>query len=311
MYYVQHKINKDKIELSLSETKLPEITSGQLLIKVTASGINRPDILQRQGLYPPPPQANPVLGLEIAGHIEKIGAGTQGFHIGQRVCALTSGGGYAEFCAVSAKHCFPVPDTLTDPEAACLPEGLFTLWSLLWHQGQLKPKDRILLHGGNSGIATLGSQLLIALGHDVCVSLRSPQHLEKCQLLQLKKILIVEDDQFLPLLKQIYADGVDLILDLNGGPYLQQNIQALALEGRLILMGFMGSAKADINLTRLLTHRLTLTGATLRPRTEQTKDLFAQAIFQQLFPVIKHHNIKPVVDRTWPISQANLAHQYM
>lgn len=312
MYYIKHECHPEKVILERKETRQPDIEADQVLIKVAASGVNRPDLLQQQGFYPAPEGASPILGLEVAGTIEKTGQNVTHLQIGQSVCALVPGGGYAEYCVTAARHCLPIPKHLDMCEAACLPEGLFTIWSLLWHQGKLQTGETVLLHGGNSGIASLATPILKAMGHKVIVTLRSEKFRAACQTkLQPDHILITDQDDFLTELKQIQPDGVDLILDLAGATYLQQNIYALARGGRLVLMGLMSGTKTQLNMTRILTHRLTVTGATLRPQSDQQKADFAQSIQQNLLPIITEHHLKPIIDRIFNIFDAEKAHQYL
>ena len=312
MYYIKHECHPEKVILQMAETQQPTINEDQVLIKVAASGVNRPDLLQQQGFYPAPENASPILGLEIAGTIEKIGANVTDFDLGQTVCALVPGGGYAEYCVTAAQHCLPIPTDLNACQAACLPEGLFTIWSLLWHQGKLQAGETVLLHGGNSGIASLATPILKAMGHKVIITLRSTKFREACQAtLQPDHILITDQDDFLTELKQVQPAGVDLILDLAGAAYLQQNIYALARGGRLVLMGLMSGTKTQLNMTRILTHRLTVTGATLRPQSDQQKADFAKSIRENLLPIINQHHIKPIIHQIFDISAADQAHQYL
>ncbi len=282
---------------------------GEVLIKVEAAGVNRPDVLQRAGLYRAPPQANDLPGLEIAGTI--VAGDAAPFAVGDAVCALTPGGGYAQYCVVPAAHCLPLPKGLSMLEAAALPETCFTVWSNVFQRGQLASGETLLVHGGSSGIGTTAIQMAVALGHSVICTVGSADKAQACEALGAQAIQYRQDD-FVERVKALTDNrGVDVILDMVGGDYTARNIRCLADDGRLVLIGLLGGAKAELPLAQILLRRLTLTGSTLRPRSDAYKAELASALRQTVWPLIEQGLIKPVIAQRFELDQASQAHELM
>ena len=284
----------------------PEPGHGEVLIEVAAAGVNRPDVLQRQGGYPPPPGASDIPGLEVAGTIVARGAGVSTLSIGDRVCALVTGGGYAEYCPAPAAQVLPVPAGLDMIEAAALPETFFTVWSNVFDRGRLQPGERFLVHGGSSGIGTVAIQLARAFEARVFATAGSAEKCAACERLGAERAINYRDEKALT-----GGVGLDLILDMVGGDYIQRNIAALATEGRLVQIAFLAGANVELNLMPLMLKRLTLTGATLRARAIEDKAAIADALRARVWPLLESGRVRPVIDSTVALADAAKAHERM
>jgi NADPH2:quinone reductase len=297
--------------LQIRQRPVPQPGLGEVLIKVLAAGVNRPDVMQRRGLYPPPAGVSDILGLEIAGQIVALGDGVSGLALGDSVCALVAGGGYAEYCTAAASLCLPVPQGLGLAEAAALPETFFTVWTNVFDRGGLKPGERFLVHGGTSGIGTTAIQLAREFGAEVFATAGSPEKCAFCERLGARAINYREED-FVERVRDFTGGrGVDLILDMIGGPYLQRNLDSLAPDGRLALIAIQGGPKSDINLLPVLLKRLILTGSTLRPRTVAEKAGIAAALRARVWPLIEAGRVKPIIHAIFPLAEAAEAHRLM
>lgn len=294
------------------ERTQPVAGAGEVLIQVTAAGINRPDVLQRAGLYRAPADACDLPGLEVAGTIIDGDLQNSGFSIGDRVCALAPGGGYAEFCVVPTSHCLPIPGGLTDTEAASLPETAFTVWSNVFERGQLNKGESLLIHGGSSGIGITAIQIATALGHEVFVTVGSDEKAAACESLGATRAINYETDDFSKEIKNLTdGRGVDVILEMVGGDYIPRDIRCLADDGRIVIIGLLGGVQSEIPLAQILLRRLTITGSTLRPRSVAYKAEIAQALRERVWPLIESGQIKPVIDSVFPLEQAAEAHRRM
>lgn len=294
------------------ERPKPAPGRGEVLIKVAAAGVNRPDVMQREGTYPPPPGASDIPGLEVAGSIEAIGADVGDLRVGAEVCALVSGGGYAEYCVAPAPQCLPVPAGLLPVEAAAIPETFFTVWANVFERGKLKAGESLLVHGGSSGIGTTAIQLACARGATVFATAGSPDKCAACERLGAVRAINYHIDDFVDVIRTVTrGHGVDVILDIMGGDYLMRNLNALATEGRLVQIGTMGGAKAQINMVPVLQRRLTITGSTMRARSVVEKGAIANALSAEIWPLLENGTVKPVIDRTFPLRAAAAAHRLM
>ena len=290
----------------------PEPGHGEVLIEVAAAGVNRPDVVQRQGGYPPPPGASDIPGLEVAGTIVATGAGVSTLSIGDRVCALVTGGGYAEYCPAPAAQVLPVPAGLDMIEAAALPETFFTVWSNVFDRGRLQPGERFLVHGGSSGIGTVAIQLARAFEARVFATAGSAEKCAACERLGAERAINYRDENFVEVAKALTGGvGLDLILDMVGGDYIQRNIAALATEGRLVQIAFLAGANVELNLMPLMLKRLTLTGATLRARAIEDKAAIADALRARVWPLLESGRVRPVIDSTVALADAAKAHERM
>ena len=291
---------------------VPKPAPGELLIAVAAAGVNRPDLMQRQGNYPPPPGASDIPGLEAAGTVAVLGEGVTGFKIGDQVCALLAGGGYAEYVSVPAAQCLPLPEGLTMVEAAALPETLFTCWTNLLDGGQLKAGDTVLIHGGASGIGTTGIQLAKALGATVFVTAGSPEKCDACRKLGADLAIDYKAEDFVPAVKQVAGKrGVDIVLDMVGGDYIRRDIEVLGTGGRHVSIAVQGGPEATIPIFKVMQKRLILTGSTLRPRSPAEKGKIAEALHKTAWPMIAAGKIKPIIHATYPLNKAAEAHRVL
>ena len=298
--------------LKLVERPDPSPAAGEVRIKVAAAGINRPDILQRRGAYPPPPGASDLPGLEVAGTIDAVGSGVADWRVGDRVCALLAGGGYATLCTVPAVQCLPVPAGMDLATAAAIPETFFTVWTNVFDRGRLRAGESALFHGGSSGIGTTAIQLAVARGARVFATAGSDDKCRACEQLGAERAINYRTEDFVDVVKQVTGGrGVDLILDIVGGEYIARDLVALAVEGRLVVIGFMGGDSATIDFRRVLGRRLTITGSTLRPRSPAEKGEIASALRQEVWPLLERGAVKPVVYRTFPLDEAAAAHRLM
>lgn len=293
--------------LRLVARPVPEPRAGEVLVRVAAAGVNRPDVMQRQGKYPPPPGVSDIPGLEIAGDVIE---GVDSLREGQRVCALVSGGGYAQFCAVPAVQCLPVPAHVSLTDAAAIPETYFTVWTNLFERGRLQRGERALVHGGTSGIGTTAIQLGRAFGATMFATAGSTAKCEACVRLGAARAIDYRHEDFVEQIKDATGgDGVDVILDIVGGEYLQRNLACLRLNGRLVQIGLMSESKSIVDLRPVLQKRLTITGSTLRARTPDEKGAIARALEANVWPLLERGEIRPRVHATFPLARAADAHR--
>ena len=290
---------------------LPQPAAGEVLIRVAAAGVNRPDLMQRRGLYPPPPDASDLPGLEVAGTVVGLGEGVAAPALGAKVCALVSGGGYAEYCAAAAALCLPVPYGLGLPEAAALPETFFTVWANLFQPERLRPGERVLIHGGSGGIGTTAIQLASAFGSTVYATAGGPEQRRFCESLGATAIDYRGEDFAPRIAKLTGGAGVDRILDTIGGPYLQRNLDCLAPGGRLLLIGMQGGAGAELRLTPILLKRLTIAGSTLRSRSLDEKAAIAAEVRAEVWPLLESGRVRPIMHHLLPLAEAAAAHSVL
>jgi NADPH2:quinone reductase len=284
----------------------------QLLVKVAAAGVNRPDVAQRQGFYPPPPGAPDIPGLEIAGEVVACGEGVKRWRKGDKVCALVIGGGYAEYCLAHEGHALPVPEGFSMTEAAAIPETFFTVWHNVFERGRLQKGETLLVHGGSSGIGTTAIQLARNFGARVIVTAGSEEKCEACRQLGADLAIDYKTEDFVAATKTATdGKGADLILDMVGGDYIERNYEAAAVEGRIVQIAFLRSPKATVNFSRIMLKRLTHTGSTLRSRSDADKAAIARAVEQHAWPLIAAGRVRPVMDKTFPLAEAAAAHARM
>lgn len=296
-----------------TERPAPVPGPDEVLIRVVAAGVNRPDILQRSGAYPPPPGASDLPGLEVSGTIAALGAEVRDWRVDDRVCALVSGGGYAEMCVAPAGQCLPVPSSVDLVSAAGIPETFFTVWSNVFERGRLVAGETVLVHGGTSGIGTTAIQLAVARGATVLATAGSDQKCRACEDLGAAQAINYRTADFVDAVRVLTdGRGVDLVLDMVGGSYVARNLSSLAIDGRLVQIGLMeGESSAVVDFRRILGRRLTITGSTLRPRTVAEKARIAAALRVEVWPLVERGKVRPVVDRVLPLRDAAEAHRYM
>ncbi len=295
--------------LQLTKRPVPIPANDQVVIKVAYAGVNRPDALQRAGLYNPPKGASDLPGLEASGEVVACGAGVFSYKVGDQVCALLPGGGYAEYVATPAAHCLPIPRGLDLKQAACLPETFFTVWSNVFMRGGLQAGQRFLVHGGSSGIGTTAIQLAKAFGARVFTTAGSAEKCAACLALGAEAAYNYREDDFVEKMQAL--GGADLILDMVGGPYIQRNLKSLADDGTLVQIAFLQGPKADLNLVQLMTRRLTVTGSTLRPQSDLAKARIAEHLREKVWPLISSGKIAPVMDQEFALADAAAAHARM
>jgi NADPH2:quinone reductase len=283
-----------------------------VLIKVAAAGVNRPDVFQRLGAYPPPPGASPILGLEVAGEVVALGEGCRLRHTGDKVCALTNGGGYAELVTVPETQCLPIPEGLSMVEAAALPETCFTVWSNVFDRAGLKPGESFLVHGGSSGIGTTAIQMARGLGATVFATAGSDDKCKACENLGAEIAVNYQQQDFVDvLLSATHGSGVDVILDMVGGDYIARNIKVAAMDGRIVNIAYLRGSKVEMDFRPVMMKRLTLTGSTLRPQSTDTKAAIARSLQERVWPLIEAGQMKPHVAKVFPLSEAAAAHRFM
>jgi NADPH2:quinone reductase len=287
----------------------PVPNADQVIIQVAYAGVNRPDALQRAGLYNPPAGASDLPGLEASGTVVEIGENVSDLAVGDRVCALLPGGGYAEYVATPAAHCLPIPTGLSMKQAACLPETFFTVWSNVFMRGGLQAGERILIHGGSSGIGTTAIQLANACGARVFVTAGSDEKCQACTDLGAERAINYRDEDFVDVMRAV--GGADVILDMVGGPYIPRNLKGLADDGRLVQIAFLQGPKTEVNFVQLMTRRLTFTGSTLRPQSDLAKAKIAQQLRNVVWPLLSQGKIAPVIDSTFNMAEAAAAHSRM
>src|SRR5262245_15274009 len=297
--------------LQIVERPDPRPGPGELIVAVEAAGVNRPDLMQRQGKYPPPPGASDIPGLEIAGTVLTVGRSVTRWRKGDRVCALVAGGGYAEQCVVPEPQCLPVPDGLEPAAAAAIPETYFTVWTNLFQRAGLRHGERLLVHGGTSGIGTTAIQLAREWGATILTTAGSDDKCAACERLGARAINYRTAD-FVQVVRELTSGrGVDVILDIIGGEYLMRNIECLAIDGRLVQIGLQGGARTEINLALLMQRRVTLTGSTLRPRTVDEKGMIARELEHHVWPLVASKRVGPIVHASFPLEQAADAHRLL
>ena len=294
------------------DVTVPEPGSREVLIRVAGAGVNRPDLMQREGKYPPPPGASEIPGLEVSGTIAACGPAVERWRDGDRVCALVSGGGYAEYCLAPDVQCLPAPSSLDLVSAGGVPETFFTVWANAFERGRLREGESFLVHGGSSGIGTTAIQMARAFGARVFATAGSQEKCLACERLGAERAINYKTEDFGAVLMNLTGGrGIDVILDMVGGPYFSRNVDLLALEGRLLQIALLHGAKAEINLVKLLRQRLTITGSTLRSRTVHEKGAIAAALERAVWPLVEAGTIRPVVHATFPLAQAAEAHRLM
>jgi NADPH2:quinone reductase len=291
----------------------PVAAAGEVLIRVAAAGLNRPDVMQRLGLYPPPPGASDLPGLEVAGEIVACGAGVSDWRVGDRVCALVSGGGYATMCVAPAAQCLPIPRGMDAVTAAAIPETFFTVWTNVFERGRLLAGESALFHGGTSGIGTTAIQLAACRGARVFATAGSDEKCRACEQLGATRAINYRTRDFVDAIRQLTdGRGVDVVLDIIGGSYVARNLSVLAVDGRLVQIGLMeGNPMAEVDLRRILGRRLTITGSTLRPRSVEEKGQIATALRREVWPLLEARAVTPLIDRTFPLAAAAEAHRLM
>jgi NADPH:quinone reductase len=291
---------------------VPKPAAGEILVKVSAAGVNRPDVMQRMGLYPPPPGATDIPGLEIAGEVVACGDGVTRWKVGDPVMALVVGGGYAEYCLAYESHALPIPSNLSPVDAAAVPETFFTVWYNVFERGRLAAGESLLVHGGSSGIGTTAIQLAKAFGARVITTAGSPRKCAACMKLGADLAINYKTEDFVAATKTATGgNGAELILDMVGGDYIERNYEAAAIEGRIVQIAFQGSPKADVDFRRIMLKRLHHTGSTLRSRADQDKAAIARAVEDKVWPLLAAGKVKPVMDKTFPLVEAAGAHARM
>lgn len=311
MRYVRMTESGTADVLMLAEALVPDVDAGQILIHVKAAGVNRPDILQREGIYLPPEGASPILGLEVAGEVVQLGEGVTDFAVGERVCALTNGGGYADYVSVPASQCLPVPDSFSDVEAASLPETYFTVWSNVFIRAGLRAGESFLIHGGSSGIGVAAVQIAKALGATVYATAGSTEKCQACIKLGADAAVNYKQEDFVAVLKaRTQGRGVDVIMDMVGGEYLSKNIRLAAEDARIVNIAYQAGMKATVNFGPMLIKRVSLLASTLRAQSEERKAEIAAGLRRQVWPMLGQ-SIFPVVDSVFPIERVAEAHRRM
>ncbi len=293
-------------------TAVPQAKPNELLIKVIAAGVNRPDVLQRMGAYPPPKDASPLPGLEVSGEVAASGEDCKRFNVGDRVCALVAGGGYAQYCTVDESNVMPVPKSLTMTEAAAIPETFFTVWHNVFERGGLKSGETLLVHGGTSGIGTTAIQLAAKFGAYVIVTAGSDEKCEACLKIGADRAINYKKEDFVAAVREATdGKGADLILDMVGGDYIAKNYDCAAMDGRIVQIAFLNGARSEVDFSKLMMKRLTHTGSTLRARTIEFKAHLAHELERRVWPLLEDRAVVPVMDRIFPLKEAWRAHERM
>jgi NADPH2:quinone reductase len=312
MHIIDHGRGGGPEVLVAATAPLPVPAADEILVRVAYAGVNRPDVLQRSGNYPPPPGASPLLGLEVSGHVVAVGPQAAGWQVGDAVCALTNGGGYAEYVTVPAGQALPVPSGLSLLQAAALPETFFTVWANVFERGRLAAGETLLIHGGSSGIGTTAIQMAKAWGATVYVTVGNPDKAHACRELGADEAINYRDQDFVAeVMRLTDKRGVDVILDMVGGDYMARNLKSLALEGRLVQIAFLQGSKADLDLMPVMLKRLTVTGSTLRARPAADKARLAAALRERIWPLLAQGRMLPVIEAQWPLEEAAQAHRRM
>jgi NADPH:quinone reductase len=313
MRYITHGDGGGPEVLAMVDGPIPVIGPREVLIQVHFAGVNRPDLLQRAGKYPPPPGASPILGLEVSGRVVALGAEVTSWKMGDQVCALTPGGGYAEFCRTDASHCLNLPRGFGLMPSAAIPENFFTVWTNLMSRGHLQPGESVLIHGGSSGIGYTAIQIAKQSGAIVFTTVGNAQKAKFCLGLGADHVINYRTQDFVAEIKRITTGrGVDVVLDMVGGPYIEKNLSLLTFEGRLVQIAFLqGSTVANFDLMPIMLRRLTVTGSTLRPRSVEEKASIANALRERVWPLLESGQIKIVIDKVFPVSEVAEAHRLM
>lgn len=299
-------------QLKPSVRPVPQPREAEVLVRVVAAGVNRPDVMQRQGRYPPPPGASDLPGLEVAGEIVALGPRVSGWSVGDQVTALLAGGGYAGYAIASAALCLPVPAGLSMVEAAAIPETYFTVWTNLFERGGCKSGDCVLIHGGTSGIGTTAIQLAAAWGARVFATAGTPEKARACEKLGAARGINYREEDFVEVVRRETADrGVDVILDMVAGSYLERDLEAAAVEGRIVVIATIGGNRVELKMNVIMSKRLTITGSTLRPRTVEQKAAVAAGVRQNVWPLLSAGRARPVIFATFPLAKASEAHRLM
>ena len=312
MKFAEHGVGGGPEVIHMSQGPVPTPAQGEVLVKVAYAGVNRPDCIQRSGRYPPPPGASPIMGLEISGEVVALGAGVNRWKLGDRLCALANGGGYAEYCCIPEGQALPIPQGYDMLQAAALPENFFTVWTNVFERGGLKKGEKFLVHGGSSGIGLTAIQLAHAFGAEVFCTVGSEDKAQACLAAGADHAINYKTQDFVDVVLEATAkQGVNLILDMVGGPYIQRNLRMLALEGRLVQIAFLQPSKVEVDWVSLMARRLTYTGSTLRPRSAADKAGIAQALQQQVWPLLAQGSVKPYIYKVFDLSEAAQAHTLM
>ena len=299
-------------QLKIAHRPVPSPGEGEVLVRVAAAGVNRPDVMQRQGRYPAPPGASDLPGLEIAGEVAALGTKVSGLSVGDKVTALLPGGGYAGYAVAAAPLCLPVPEGLSMVEAAAIPETFFTVWTNLFERGHCKAGDTVLIHGGTSGIGTTAIQLAAAWGAEVYATAGSAEKARACERFGAVRGIDYRTEDFVAVIREATKGrGVDVILDMVAGSYVPRNLEIAALEGRIVVISLLGGSKAEVNMGMILTKRLTLTGSTLRIRTVPQKAAVAEAVRKNVWPLLAAGRVRPIIYATFPLAEASAAHRLM
>ena len=298
--------------MKIEEVEIPHSSDNQVLIKSHVVGINRPDVFQRSGSYPPPPGASPYLGLEVAGEVVSVGKDVTHLKVGDQVCALTPGGSYADYCVTDAGSCLPIPKGLSMLQAAAIPENYFTVWSNLFDMGHLQAGESILIHGGSSGIGITAIQLAKQFGATVYTTVGNAEKVKACKQLGADAVFNYKEEDFVErVLELTNKKGVNVILDMVGGSYIQRNLNSLSIDGRLLQVAFLEGSKASLDVQAIMRKRLTYTGATLRPRSDLQKAHIAQALQKNVWPLLENGKCLPVIDSVYPLDEVVKAHERM
>ncbi len=312
MKFADHGAGGGPEVIALQTCPVPTPAAGEVLVKVAYAGVNRPDCSQRSGRYPPPPGASPIMGLEISGEVVALGAGVSRWKLGDRLCALANGGGYAEYCCVPEGQALPIPQGFDLLQAAALPENFFTVWTNVFERGRLQKGERFLVHGGSSGIGLTAIQLAHAWGAEVFCTVGSDDKAQACRAAGADHAINYKTQDFVEVVQELTAkQGLNLILDMVGGPYIQRNLRMLGMDGRLVQIAFLQPSKAEVDWVSLMTKRLTYTGSTLRPRSAADKAAMASALLQQVWPLLAGGQVKPYIYKVFDLAEAAQAHALM
>ncbi len=312
MRFADHGAGGGPEVITLKTCPVPTPAAGEVLVKVAYAGVNRPDCSQRSGRYPPPPGASPIMGLEISGKVVALGAGVSRWKLGDRLCALANGGGYAEYCCVPEGQALPIPQGFDLLQAAALPENFFTVWTNVFERGRLQKGERFLVHGGSSGIGLTAIQLAHAWGAEVFCTVGSDDKAQACLAAGADHAINYKTQDFVEVVQELTAkQGLNLILDMVGGPYIQRNLRMLGMDGRLVQIAFLQPSKAEVDWVSLMTKRLTYTGSTLRPRSATDKAAMASALLQQVWPLLASGQVKPYIYKVFDLAEAAQAHALM
>ncbi len=312
MRYIEYGPDGSAESMRLADGPTPVPGAGEILIEVHCAGVNRPDLLQRAGRYAPPPDASPILGLEVAGRVAAVGAGVEAWRVDDSVTALVPGGGYAEYCVTPACHALPVPAGMSIAEAAGLPETWFTVWANLIDLGRLKSGERLLVHGGTSGIGLTAIQLARHVGVEVIVTVGSEEKARFCRHFGAAAAIDYRSEDFVARVRELTGGaGVDVVLDMVGGAYIQKNIKVLRRDGRLVFIAFLQGSKSDVDFMPVMLNRLTITGSTMRPRSVEYKAAIRDALKREIWPALEAGRLKTHLFATYPLAQAAEAHRLM